>query len=244
MGCSYLTKSIRIFAVSSILALGVFSAPSYANDTTADLRQGLPGRRISGGSRSPDTACVLTQNDPVIALIPKNNVGTTLSTHPTFWFSLPAVNPDRTLEFGLFNQEGDLVYQTMLDAPAEAGLTKVSLPETESSLLADRNYRWYLSVVCNRESRAEDLVVTGWVRRIEAESTLLTQLEESTPQERFDLYKEVGLWYEALAVLSDMRQRDPNAPESAQQWNSLMQTLDLPQLVSAPFGSRLDLGAT
>lgn len=244
MGCSYLTKSTFIFVVSSVLVLSAFGAPIYADETTTGIRQGLPGRRISGGSRSPDTACLLAQNEPVIALMPKNNVGTTLSTHPTFWFSLPAVNPNRTLEFGLFDQNGELVHQELLHAPAEAGLTQLSLPDTASPLIAERDYRWYLSVVCNQESRAEDLVVTGWVRRVEAERELLTQLELSTPQEQLSLYENADLWYEKVAVLSDMLRQNPSAPELVRQWSALMQTVDLPQLVSAPFGSHLDLGST
>jgi len=244
MGCSYLAKSTLIFAVSGVLALSVFAAPSSANNADPSLRQGLPGRRISGGSRSPNNACVLTQDEPVIALMPKNNVGHTLSAHPTFWFSIPAVNPERTIEFGLFDQDGELVYQKNIDAPDEAGLTQLSLPHTALSLSVGHNYRWYLSVVCGQQSRAEDMVVTGWITRVEAEGTLLAQLDASTPHEQLALYGRLGLWYDALALLSEMRRQDPSAAALAQQWDALMQAIDLPQLVSAPFGSPLDLSDT
>ncbi|MEM9946066.1 MAG: DUF928 domain-containing protein [Cyanobacteria bacterium P01_D01_bin.36] len=244
MGCSYLFKSTFVLAVSSVLALNVLGAPSLANETNAVLRQGLPGRRISGGSRSPDTACVSTRDEPVIALMPKNNIGSTLSAHPSFWFSLPAVNQNRTLEFGLFDQSGELVYQKSLSVPNEVGVTQLSLPETATPLQVNDDYRWYLSVVCNPESRSEDLVVTGWVRRVEADSTLRSQLSLSTPQEQLALYKTSELWYDALTTLSEMRRQNPDAPELEEQWNDLMQAIDLPQLFAAPFGSAIELSDT
>ncbi|MEL7050854.1 MAG: DUF928 domain-containing protein [Cyanobacteria bacterium J06634_6] len=239
MGRAYLVKPIlrlaAILAASSALVISSLSAPAFANDTAPELREGLPGRRISGGSRSPSTTCVSAVSQPVIALMPKNNLGKTIAERPTFWFSLPAINQNRLIEFGLYDSEGELLFQKTLTATGEAGLTHLSMPETAAPLDINRDYRWYLSVVCDPQSRAEDLTVTGWVRRVEASTHLLEQLATLTPEEQISLYEASDLWFDALTALSTLHHGNSADDSTEQQWVTLLQTIDLPQVISAPF---------
>ena len=235
MGRAYLAKSIFILAASSLLAVSSFSSPAFSDDTTPMLREGLPGRRISGGSRSPSTACVLASSQPVIALMPKSNLGKTITERPTFWFSLPAVSQDRSLEFGLYDSEGELAFKETLAVTAEAGLAQISLPETAAPLAINRDYRWYLSVVCNSQSRAEDLTVTGWVRRVDPGSHFRAQLAASTPEEQIALYESSDLWFDALTALSTLHHGGSAEDSIEQKWATLLQTIELPQVISAPF---------
>ena len=116
MGCSYTTKSTLILAVVSVFALSAFSAAAQAKNLDSELRQGLPGRRISSGSRSSNIVCVLPQNEPVLALMPKSNVGMTLSPH-------------------------EPRYQNSLALMGETGLMQLSLPDTVSPLRVSRDDR-------------------------------------------------------------------------------------------------------
>ncbi|MEM6451418.1 MAG: DUF928 domain-containing protein [Cyanobacteria bacterium P01_D01_bin.105] len=197
-----------LLALTTLMVLG---EPSMANTRSDqqhdDVRQGLPGRRISGGSRSPNTACLATPNQPVVALMPKSNLGLTLSERPTFWFALPAISPDRMLEFGLYDEAGGLIYQERFNASGKAGISSLSLPDTFSPLSAEQDYRWYLSVVCNPESRSEDLVVTGWIRRMQADSELRTKLANTTLQERLSVYETSELWFDTLTTIAELRRR-------------------------------------
>ena len=223
-----------------VLAFSVLSEPGIASTQQADnARQGLPGRRISGGSRSPNTACLATPSQPVVALMPKSNLVFTVSEHPTFWFSLPAVSLDRTLEFGLYDSSGERLYTRTFSPPENAKVTSLSLPDTFAPLAVDKDYRWYLSVVCNQESRAEDLVVTGWIRRVQPSSSLGERLAVATDKERLAIYKESALWYDAITTLAKLRFSDPAANTLEQQWANLLETLELPQVIAAPFGSEL-----
>jgi len=226
---SKLTTSILAYAVAGVTALGVMSEPAVASTQGIGVRQGLPGRRISGGSRSPSTSCLATPDQPVIALIPEDNVGLTLSEHPTLWFSLPAVSTDRNLEFGLFDQTGETVYKKTLEASGEAGLTQLRIPETEAPLEVDKSYRWYLSVVCNPQSRSEDLFVTGWIKRVQPGQEISQQLTHATAQERLSLYETSALWYDALTTLIELRRNNPTAPELAQRWDTLIDSVNLTQ---------------
>lgn len=233
---SKLTTSTLDYAVAALIGLSVIisSAPVFASTQGANLRQGLPGRRISGGSRSPSTACLITPNQPIIALMPEDNIGLTLSEHPTLWFSLPAVSPDRNIEFGLFDQAGKMVYEETLVASGEAGLTHLQLPATATPLEVNKNYRWYLSVVCDPQSRSEDLFVTGWIKRIQPDSEVSEQLIHATDQERLSLYEASALWYDELTTLITLRRNDPTAPELAQRWNTLLNSVNLTQALNTP----------
>ena len=232
--------STATLVIGGLLTLGILSEPALSGTFSEDLREGLPGRRISGGSRSPNTTCRADSNQPVVALIPENTLGLTLTDRPTLWFSLPAISPDRSLEFGLFNQAGELLYQKSLKPPAEAGLTHLTLPETDEPLQAEQDYRWYLSVVCNPESRSEDLFVTGWIRRVQPTHDIEQQLATGTQQEHLALYKEKNAWLDALTTLCKLRREDPTDTDLSQDWNSLLAAVNLTQASTKPIGELLE----
>lgn len=247
---SNLRSSLLNLAVGSLLSLtslAVLSESSIADTQRNNVRQGLPGRRISGGSRSPSTACLTTPSQPVVALMPKSNLGITLSERPTFWFSLPAINPDRTLEFGLYDQSGELIYQESFNASGKAGISSLSLPNTFTSLSAEKDYRWYLSVVCDPDSRSEDLVVTGWIRRVQSDNELSAQLANATPQERLLVYEASELWFETLTTLAELRQTaqsdsdfdqlQVDAHQIDEKWRGLLESIDLIQIAAVPFSN-------
>ncbi len=231
-----------------MLACSLFGLPGFANSQEDNQRLGLPGRRISGGSRSPNTACLTTPNQPVIALIPKSSVGLTISEHPTLWFSLPGISADRSLEFGLVDESGELLYQKTFSVPADAGIVSLLLPETTAPLLIGKNYRWNLSVVCDAESLSENLSVAGWIQRIEPDQAMRERLTVATGRERLSIYEESMLWYDALTTLAELRRDavDGDTAESAaasdsleQQWIALLESIELSQVVSVPFGNDL-----
>ena len=129
-----LTTLGRYIAIAGLMTLSTLAEPGAADSPTGILRQGLPGRRISGGSRSPDAACLTTPNQPVVALMPKTNLGLTLQEHPTFWFAIPGIAANKSLEFGLFDTDGNLLHQQNIAVPSDAGITSIALPETAQTL--------------------------------------------------------------------------------------------------------------
>ncbi|MEO1621011.1 MAG: DUF928 domain-containing protein [Cyanobacteria bacterium J06632_3] len=229
-----LTTLGRCIAIAGLMTLSTLAEPGAADSPTGILRQGLPGRRISGGSRSPDAACLTTPNQPVVALMPKTNLGLTLQEHPTFWFAIPGIAANKSLEFGLFDTDGNLLHQQNIAVPSDAGITSIALPETAQTLDLETDYRWYLSVVCDPNSRAEDLVVTGWVRRVQADAELQQQLATATPQEKLSLYESSELWFDGLTTLAELRNNQPSE-QIEQQWTALFESVDLPQVLSSPF---------
>lgn len=77
------------------------------------MRQGLPGRRISGGTRRECTSA-----QPVIALNPASNMGLTMSDRLSVHFILPKFKKAYSVEFRLRNSQGETLYKTSLKAEA------------------------------------------------------------------------------------------------------------------------------
>lgn len=234
-------SSIAIALLCGLLSLSILSEPSLANSRTDNVRQGLPGRRISGGSRSPSTACLLSHSEAeqkVVSLTPENNLNRTVSAHPTFWFSLPAIASSRQIEFALMDQNEELVYAETIQATGKAGLESISLPETAPELQPDEAYRWHLSVVCDPNSRATDLVVWGWIERTLANPSTLQQIEAATPQDRLALYSELSAWNDMLTELvglyRDRKLSNQSTTDLENQWTSLLASENLSQLADDP----------
>ena len=234
-------SSIAIAFLCGLLSLGILNEPGLANSRTGNVRQGLPGRRISGGSRSPSTACLLSQAEAeqkVVSLTPENNLNRTVSAHPTFWFSLPAIESSRQIEFALLDQDEEIIYTETLQATGKAGLESISLPQTTPALQPDKTYRWHLSVVCDPNSRATDLVVWGWIERTLANSSALQQIEKATPQERLALYSDLSAWNDLLTELvvlhRDRTLSNQSTTDLENQWTTLLASENLSQLVDDP----------
>lgn len=198
------------------ILLGVFSFANIAVGADDEqVRQGLPGRRVSGASRLPSSACA--QNaDPLVAIIPETNLGKTAVAEPTLWLSVPEVQTSKQLEFYLFNDQDEVIYQTNLTVEPSADLvgldfsTMVNAPKLE----VDQRYRWAAAIVCNPDNRSENISVEGWVDRV-APSTVEEQV----------------LWYDDLGVLVEQLQHQPQNQDVLNQWQRLMASARLDKIV-------------
>lgn len=233
---------IAITLVSGLLI--ALSEPGFANNPNAnirDARQGLPGRRISGGSRSPETACLLNgdnsgENRKVVALAPESNLSRTAMAHPTFWFALPAVNTDRSIEFSLTTQDEEVIYSQTFKPTGKAGLTAISLPKTAPELSEDQTYQWHLSVVCDRSSRATDLLVWGYIERTSLQPSQRQRTTRVEGQGPVNLYEQLAAWNDALTALFDLhRDRVLNNQPTADlesKWTALLASENLGQQIA------------
>lgn len=249
-------KRFKLFKIAAallggLLALSILSEPGLANSQTSNLRQGLPGRRISGGSRSPSTACLLGSSQPkenhqVIALTPESNLSRTVMDRPDFWFVLPAINTDRSIEFSVMNRDEEIVYRQTLQPTGKAGLAAIALPETAPELDENQIYKWHLSVICDPTNRATDLVVWGWIERTAIEPSFQQKIAQANSQERLALYEELTVWNDRLTALSDLyRDRttaNQDTTELDVQWTALLTSENLGQLpAAAAIGSLIDI---
>lgn len=210
------SKQRRLTSVTAAL-LGTICCFPMAVEAKEEQQtsQGLPGRRVSGASRLPSTACA-QDSEPLVAIIPENNLGTTAVAEPTLWLSIPEITSAKQLEFYLFNAQDEIIYQNNFTIAPGADLMGLDLATMTNApkLEVDQRYRWAASIVCNPDNRSENISVEGWVDRVEGSNT------------------ESGrLWYDRLGGVVEQLQRHPYDQNVLSQWRTLIASARLEQIV-------------
>src|SRR4028118_985256 len=141
----------------------------------------------------------------LIALMPENKIGRTVSDYPTFFFYLPQPNAELA-EFILEDENGNLIYEQALTIKNLSGVIGVSIPANTNvpPLEVGKKYTWVFSLVCDPEDRAADKVESGVVRRVELSADILRQLENAEPRRKTFIYAENGIWQDALGNLAEI----------------------------------------
>ena len=204
---------------------------------SANSNYGLPTNRRDGGSRGNGDNCLANVSDSnLIALIPNETLGIKASASPTLFFYVPEVSQQKTIEFVLRNEQDELIYEAFLTTPGK-GIMSVKIPAVINSnqLETDRNYHWYLSMICNPQERSRDVVVEGWLHQEEIDRAVKQKLQFATSVEKAELYTERGFWYDAIDTLA--QEQDFNAKQSVvrKKWTELLGTVGLADLASEPF---------
>lgn len=164
---------------------------------------GAPSVRVTGGSRgSGDTAITLDVLAP-------DDVGVTTQEQPSlFWFqSKPA---DAKFELTLLqeNKVKPLV-QVTVERSTKAGIQRLKLSDHGVKLAPGVEYQWVVALVGNPDNRSTDLVASGVIKRVEPAADLKEKVSKATPESLSSVYAEAGIWYDALAVLSDQIDAHP-----------------------------------
>ena len=97
---------------------------------------------------------------------------------------------------------------------------------------AGKNYRWYIALRCDPEDRSADAVAIGIVRRIELSADILRQLDAADPRQKIVIYAENGIWQDALSTLAAARRANPNDPDLAADWESLLDSVKLGEIAA------------
>jgi len=228
MNASLLAKSAIALTCGLTIAFGSIS-PSASAGSKQTVRQGLPGRRISGGVR---TTCFEDSTQSLVAVMPRNLLGKTAQAHPTFWFSLPDTQSAKSIRFELFDTSDNVVYSTQIDQSYTSGLSKVELPPTAPGLAAGENYRWVFDISCENDPDNASLEVQGWVRKVEISADLSAQIASASLAEQAYFYEEADLWHEQITALADLRSRNPASLEAQLRWAALVQASGLDSYIS------------
>ncbi|MGB3514250.1 MAG: DUF928 domain-containing protein [Microcoleaceae cyanobacterium] len=194
-------------------------------------QSGAPARTAGAGSRGPCNSLVGEKSGvKLTALMPKNNIGTTVSPHPTVYLYVPKTTK-QTAEFALYdwtNRVKTPVYKTNISLPESAGIVKVNLPKTVE-LKPNNTYVWHFGIICDPSQRSLDTYINGWLKRtpLTAETeTKLKQLEQQ-PLEQAKLYAESSIWNETVTTLEKTREAYPNA------WKELLESVELGEVADS-----------
>ena len=251
------SRALRFFR----LALGQRPGDRYARRAIANVtryqrrvsryrrvaRRGRPRRRRGAATRGSNG---LEQCIDLIPLIPtykekcsSNQEATgdssklplflTTANHPSFFFYVPQIPQEEELLFELRDEvSGDTLYEVTFKPPQKPGIVSVSVARDKSSLKANKEYRWSISVASDRP---DDYRPEGLIKRVEPNQELTKKLKASSPLDRVALYAENGYWEDSLRSVADLRRQRPQDEEVNIEWGNLLATVNLEEdVINAP----------
>ena len=185
---------------------------------------GKPARTVGGGSRGT------RDKVPALFVVAPEHVGQTSSANPSlFWFVDRVPDSSIRVEFTLLDEESiEPLVEKVLPTPKRAGVHRIRLSDYGVKLDPGAEYEWSVSLVLDPNERSKDIVATSWIDRIPPSDQLKSRLaaEGATAS----VYAEEGLWYDAIAALSDQIERDPGNVKLAEQRADLMRQVGLDEI--------------
>jgi hypothetical protein len=164
---------------------------------------GAPSVRVTGGSRGSGDASI------TLDVLAPDDTGVTTREQPSlFWFqSKPA---DAKFELTLLQENKPKpIVQVTVDRSTKAGIQRLKLSDHGVKLAPGVEYQWVVALITDPDNRSSDLVASGVIKRIEPAADLKEKIEKATPASLPSVYAEAGIWYDALAVLSDQIDAQP-----------------------------------
>jgi hypothetical protein len=198
--------------------------PDDASEPKPDLpvwsprqSRGKPAAREGGASRSAGEAF------EVRTLVPRlDEAALTLSAQPNLFFALrPGTR--HAVNFTLVDPDAiEPLVDVMLSGPFEAGIHRIALADYGVSLEAERDYEWYLAVVPDPQRRSADSVARGALRRV-SDPELQGRIAALGSGEAATLLAAEGIWYDALATLSEPLDAQPQAAARIKAHDALLE---------------------
>ena len=216
------------------------SAPETPKGAGTNVRfelpqRGAPGKRRAGAASRSE--CQATSEQRLTALIPPTNLGLTVSARPTFWVSVPYTpSSPREIVFKLVDKQANKeVYKTRVTVSGNPGILSVTLPESVNPLAVEKRYQWVFSYLCNPQDASQDIVVHGYVERVNINPEMASQLQMAkTSLEKVAVMAENGIWFDALTELAYLRRKEPDNKVLLQEWEALLKDVGLEDLVTEP----------
>lgn len=230
----YSLLGIGLLISSSLMPISV--APSMAGVTFKPPGAQAPKRSTGGASRDGNLCGFATQattSTSVTPLIPATNIGFTVAERPTIFVYIPATTA-KTALFTLQTEDSKYSYRTNLSLPNKPGVMQVKIPASVPALKTGKNYKWSLVMICTEELEPDSPWVSGWIRRVEPNSSLTSQLKKPVSLDLISRLAETGIWYDSLSNLAQLRRSQPSNPALNDAWEALLKSANLSAIANAP----------
>jgi len=177
-------------------------------------RRGSPRHKVAGATRSAPAL-------PLPLALAPDHVAHTVAASPVLYWHIDGVPPETArVVFTLTRDDAaDPVREIELPHPARAGIQRLRLADHGVELQRGVEYAWSISLVPDAGDHEEDAVSTAYVRRVGRDA-----LGGRAPSP--GAYADAGLWYDALASLSDEIEAGAD-PELSEARNSLLRQAHL-----------------
>jgi hypothetical protein len=179
-------------------------------------RRATPRALVGGGLR-------LTRGLPApLALVPAH-LAHTLSPAPSLFWYVSAAPPEgahATLTIASEDAVEPLA-EVALPPPRSAGIQRVRLDDFGVVLEPGVEYEWAIALGTDADSSARDQVATGYVLRVEPPAELAERGKSPAS------LAALGLWYDALAAVSDEIEARPADPRPRAARSALLRQAEL-----------------
>jgi hypothetical protein len=175
---------------------------------------------VGGGTRAG-------KNFPTVTVLVPDHTGLTISEQPAlYWFLTEPL--DVPLEIVVTETGADSpILEYRLPPPASSGIQRVRLADHNVHLIPGKQYEWSIALVIDTTHRSRDVFATGAIERVESSSAVTTQIAQASRSEIPMRYAAAGLWYDALASVSDLIDASPGNPDFRSQRASLLDQVGL-----------------
>jgi hypothetical protein len=186
--------------------LATFAAdaqPSTGAPVYKPPKRGAPGGRVGGGTRG------IQRDVFVLSVLAPDHSGFTTSEQPSlYWFiSSPTSLP---VEVTVMDPQGvQPILETRISSPVSAGVHRVRLADHNIRLSPGAPYRWFVAVVPDADRRSKDILAGGAIECVDVPEEIKSKLAKAKKTELPSIYAEAGMWYDAVASISELIEAAP-----------------------------------
>ena len=162
-----------------------------------------PRARLGGSLRGSDG------DDPIVAALVPDHVGITVRQHPELnWFL--SKHTTLPIRFTLIDERAiRALIEQSITPPNQAGVHVIKLGDVGFELQPNVQYRWYISIIKDKESPSRDIVTGGIIERCEFNECLVLDATTTCSREAVMASATKGFWYDAMACLCDLIESNP-----------------------------------
>ena len=182
-------------------------------------RRATPRAMVSGGLRG-------TRGLPKpLALVPAH-VALTSSSSPSLFWWIGAVPPEGTTVTLTVttDDEPEPLAEVALAPPRSSGIQRVRLGDHGVELAPGVEYEWSIALGSDPESHADDQIANGYITRVDDPNARVDAPRNATS------LAAAGLWYDALAAVSDEVEVRPTDARPRAARDALLQQAGLTEI--------------
>jgi len=189
--------------------------------------RGAPAVRIDGGSRGNGVSLIC------LTVLAPDHTGLTIQEQPSlFWYqSEPADVPFELTV--LEDKKPQPILDVKLPDARNAGIQRLKLSDYHVTLSPGIDYEWVVALIVDPDSRSRDVIASGYIERAAPSASLSARLANASKTDVPAIYAEEGIWYDALAAVSDLVDTQPDSASWRAERADLLQQAGVTNAASA-----------
>lgn len=185
-------------------------------------KRGAPGGRIGGGSRG------IQRDGFSLAVLAPDHTGLTSMAQPTLYWFVSSDLASTSVELTVMDPQGiQPLLEIRLPPPLKTGVHSFRLADHGVRLSPAVPYRWFVALVMDPDRRSKDILAGGFIELVPMPAGLGQKIASANKDELPRLYAEAGLWYDAIAAISQLVEAAPGNDALRRQRTALLEQAGL-----------------